>query len=75
MGRIDGNRLRQLAGGSGYDGGFIDHDIAGVVYPSGLTPTIQAGMAAALVIITAFAYGGILLRQGVGTHDLLHRAE
>ncbi|MGY6501087.1 MAG: DUF2784 domain-containing protein [Acidimicrobiales bacterium] len=61
------NHLRQLAGGSGYDGGFIDHYVAGVVYPSGLTPTIQTGLAASLVIVTTVAYAGLLRRRGVGT--------
>jgi hypothetical protein len=49
--------FRDLAGQSGYDGGFIDHYVMAVVYPSGLTPTIQFWMAAGLVALNVLAYG------------------
>ncbi|HWN19392.1 MAG TPA: DUF2784 domain-containing protein [Gemmatimonadales bacterium] len=35
------NSLRQQAGGTGYSGGFIEHYILPVLYPSALTRDIQ----------------------------------
>ncbi len=50
--------LRDSAGQAGYDGGFIDHYIVPVIYPSGLTPAIQVGLGVALLAINAVAYLG-----------------
>lgn len=51
------NDLRQAAGGSGYDGGFIDHYLAPLVYPEALTPETQVmlGLAALLVNVIVYA--------------------
>ena len=35
------NRLRLLAGGSTYEGGFIEHYVLPIVYPPGLTRDMQ----------------------------------
>ncbi|MFP4514043.1 MAG: DUF2784 domain-containing protein [Acidimicrobiales bacterium] len=55
--------LRELAGQSGYDGGFIDHYIMAIIYPSGLTPTIQLWMAIGLVTLNVVAYGVLSTRR------------
>ena len=55
--------LRELAGQSGYDGGFIDHYIMAIVYPSGLTPTIQLVMAIGLALLNTAAYVGLVRRS------------
>jgi hypothetical protein len=34
-------RARAIAGDAGYSGGFVDHYIVPVMYPAGLTPTVQ----------------------------------
>jgi len=51
------NDLRQAAGGSGYEGGFVDHYLAPLVYPEALTPEIQGilGLAALLVNVMIYA--------------------
>jgi hypothetical protein len=43
------NHLRELAGQQGYEGGFIDHYLLPLIYPAGLTPTLQLWLAALLV--------------------------
>ena len=56
------NYLRQLAGESGYRGGFISHYLLTVLYPPGLTRPDQWGLAALLVALNALAYGRVLRR-------------
>ena len=51
------NRFRHLAGQDGYEGGFIENYILPVIYPPGLTPSIQIVLAIILVLIMAIAYG------------------
>lgn len=50
------NRLRFKAGLEGYDGGFIDHYIVSILYPSGLTPTAQMIMGALLIAFNGLLY-------------------
>lgn len=51
------NHLRRLGGEAGYEGGFIDHYIIPVLYPGGLTRTLQyvLGIFALLINIVAYA--------------------
>lgn len=51
--------LRRVAGTSGYDGGFVDRYIEGVVYPGQYTRLAQ-GLAAVVIVV---GYGGVLLRR------------
>ena len=57
------NQLRQLGGEAGYQGGFLAHYLARVLYPEGLTAQIQWVLAAALVAINVLAYGRLLLKR------------
>ncbi len=57
------NSLRRLAGESGYPGGFIDHYVMPLIYPSGLTPAHQFWIAIALVASNAVLYGWALFRR------------
>lgn len=50
------NRLRGLAGESGYRGGFIEHYILPVVYPADLTRGIQIALGTAVVLINLGLY-------------------
>lgn len=56
------NALRRRAGEAGYDGGFVDHYVAALVYPEGLTAAHQLGIAAFLAVLNAVLYGWALLR-------------
>ncbi len=43
------NRLREEAGGVGYQGGFIDHYLTPIIYPADLTRGTQAVFGAILI--------------------------
>ncbi|MDP1544258.1 MAG: DUF2784 domain-containing protein [Polycyclovorans sp.] len=51
------NHFRAVAGQSGYDGGFIEHYLWPLIYPAGLTPAHQLGLASALLLINGLIYG------------------
>jgi hypothetical protein len=53
------NRFRLLAGAAGYGGGFVDHYLVGLIYPSGLTPGMQWLLAAAVLAVNAVLYARI----------------
>ncbi len=48
--------FRRLAGGDGYEGGFIEHYIVPIIHPAGLTPAVQVILGISVVIINGFAY-------------------
>jgi uncharacterized membrane protein YhhN len=50
------NHLRRLGGEAGYEGGFIDHYIIPVLYPGGLTRTLQYVLGIAALLINILAY-------------------
>ncbi len=50
------NHLRMLAGTAGYAGGFVDHYLVALIYPSGLTRGLQWGLAAAVLALNAVLY-------------------
>ena len=60
------NRLRRLAGESGYSGGFIEHYLLPILYPSALTRDIQL-LLGALVIGVNLAIYWYVLRRGRGS--------
>ena len=50
------NDLRAAANTSGYDGGFIDHYLVPLVYPSGLTSDTQILLGLVVFFINAMIY-------------------
>ena len=50
------NDLRAAANASGYVGGFIDHYLMPLVYPSGLTSDTQVLLGLAVLFINAMIY-------------------
>jgi len=50
------NELRTMAGTRGYTGGFIDHYLVPLVYPSGLTSELQVLLGLAVLLINAIVY-------------------
>jgi len=50
------NALRQRAGGAGYAGGFVEHYVIPLIYPAGLTPSIQLGLGLLVVAVNATFY-------------------
>jgi hypothetical protein len=50
------NRLRSFHG-SDYSGGFIEHYLIPVIYPSELTRSIQIGLGIAVIVLNVIIYG------------------
>jgi hypothetical protein len=57
------NHYRELAGESGYTGGFIEHYILPVIYPAGLTRDIQLGLGLGVLVVNIVAYGIVIRRS------------
>jgi hypothetical protein len=55
--------LRELGGGTGYEGDFIEHYIAAVIYPSGLTRGLQIALGFGTLLLNMAIYGYWLLRK------------
>lgn len=56
------NLLRHLAGQEGYGAGFIEHYIIALIYPAGLTPQIQLGLGALVLLINIAVYARLIRR-------------
>jgi len=64
------NRLRAAAGDPAYPGGFIERYIVPIVYPSGLTRSMQLGLAAAVVAVNLAFYGVLVIsRKSRTSHE------
>ena len=50
-------RLRRAGGGAGYDGGFVEHYLLPLIYPSELTREIQVALGLALITANMLVYG------------------
>ena len=53
--------LRAQAGAS-YEGGFVDHYVVPIIYPPGLTPALQLGLGAGLLLVNVIFYAGAVYR-------------
>lgn len=56
------NHLRQAAGQQGYDGGFIEHYLIPLIYPRGLTPEMQLGFGAVVLVLNIAVYAYVIRR-------------
>ena len=54
--------LRQASGVSGYSGDFLEHYIVALLYPEGLTRTLQVSLGAFVILINVFLYSVVLRR-------------
>lgn len=50
------NHWRGLAGEQGYPGGFVEHYIVALLYPDGLTHTIQVALGLLVVVVNVAIY-------------------
>lgn len=57
------NWLRVRGGERGYAGGFIDHYITSLIYPDGLTRTMQIGIGLFVLAFNVFVYWRVLRRS------------
>ncbi len=60
------NSLRRQAGGTGYSGGFIEHYILPVLYPSALTRDIQLLLGILVIALNLGIYCYLFCRKPVG---------
>ena len=56
------NRLRTLGGQAGYAGGFIEHYILPLLYPAGLTRTVQLALGAVVLVVNGLLYALVWLK-------------
>jgi len=57
------NRLRALGGETGYEGGFIERYLVGLIYPGDLERTGHILLGVAVVILNATVYTVVILRR------------
>ena len=50
------NRLRGLGGEAGYSGGFIEHYLLSLIYPDGLTRSLQLALGIGLIACNLLIY-------------------
>lgn len=56
------NSLRLQAGDQGYDGGFVEHYLIPLIYPAGLTLSIQLWLGSIVLLVNVLGYGWVLRR-------------
>ncbi len=56
------NSFRQSAGESGYADSFVEHYLLPVIYPAGLTRSIQFWIAGGVVVVNVVIYAWLLYR-------------
>jgi hypothetical protein len=50
------NHFRQRASAQGYQGGFVDHYLVPLIYPEGLTVSLQWFLGSLVLIVNVFIY-------------------
>ncbi len=58
--------FRRMGGTEGYAGGFIEHYLVPIIYPSGLTQADQLLLGGLVVAVNLSAYGFLLWRRRSG---------
>lgn len=51
------NYFRNWAGASGYSGGFIEHYLLAIIYPTGLTANTQIILGIIVIVVNLVIYG------------------
>jgi hypothetical protein len=49
--------LRRMGGEAGYSGGFVEHYLLPILYPTGLTRGLQLFLGALVIVVNCGAYG------------------
>jgi len=52
--------FRLLGGQAGYEGGFIEHYVTAIIYPDGLTRTVQITFGVLVVLVNIAVYRKVL---------------
>jgi hypothetical protein len=57
------NHLRRLGGEAGYEGGFVEHYVTQLLYPSGITRGLQIGLGVLVLVVNAALYTIVIRRH------------
>jgi uncharacterized membrane protein YhhN len=57
------NWLRQAAGETGYQGGFVEHYLLPVLYPRAFTEGLQLTLGLLVILVNAAIYAAVLSRR------------
>lgn len=57
------NSLREAAGQTGYTGGFIEHYVTAMIYPDGLSRSIQMVLASVVLLVNGLVYWRLVTRR------------
>lgn len=57
------NRLRRMAGESGYTGGFLDEYVVRLLYPPGLTREMQIALGTGAILLNVAVYVWVVRRR------------
>ena len=68
------NWLSRQAGREGYAGGFMDQYLFWIIYPRGLTPTVQRLLGVGVIVLNVAIYALDLVGAG-GSRESAERAE
>lgn len=55
--------LRRTAGQQGYEGSFVENYLVPIIYPAGLTPTVQIVLGSIVLGLNAIVYGALITRH------------
>jgi hypothetical protein len=61
--------LRERAGEAGYRGGFIEHYVEGLLYPTGLTRELQIALGTCALIVNVVVYWHMFKRRRALVHE------
>ena len=56
-------RFRIAAGDAGYSGGFVEHYLLPIIYPSALDAVFQYALGVLVIVINLAVYGWIVVRR------------
>ena len=59
-------RFREMSGQQRYSGGFVEHYVIPVIYPTGLTPTMQLWLGVFVVTLNVAIYAFVIVRSRRG---------
>jgi len=59
------NWLREAAGGTGFQGGFVEHYLVALLYPATLSRDVQLQLTASLVLLNVVIYAAVWRRRRV----------
>ena len=57
------NALRRASGQAGYEGGFVQHYLPGLIYPEGLTRELEIGVGVFVTLLNVGVYALLVRRR------------